>query len=327
MAMADVRLTLTMDCERVRESEFYPAGPVSWEESARNIAAFAAIVEEYGCRATFFAVPEAVEAHVELFQRLIAAGHEVGLHLHPHTFRYGVNEYLGNLPYDRQFDIVREARDAFAAALGFPPTSFRPGHFSANADTFRILSSLGFLRGSSVIPGRHLTGTGGDWRNWPRRCQYVGSVFEVPVTVQHVHGGRFVAHAARHALRLASHGFVFDAVRNFVLAVSGGTNGSTKAARLVDLRIESGSYGLTRAVIDAEVTGIRASGLAGMLTAVTHSYVNYAAQDRGTREHGMSRRSHLRRMLADLKRRSDVVVTSRTLSGLQRDFDAGAITA
>ena len=75
MIAKTLRVMLTMDCERVRDSEFYPAGPATWQESARNISAFADVAEEYGFRVTFFSVPEAVEAHGDLFKKLLALGH------------------------------------------------------------------------------------------------------------------------------------------------------------------------------------------------------------------------------------------------------------
>jgi len=321
------RVVLTMDCERVRTSQFYPAGPLSWEESARNISAFAGVVERHGCRATLFEVPEAIEAHADLFKQLLAAGHEVGLHLHPHTFRHGVNEYLGNLPEDRQAAILAEAKHAFEAAMGFAPTSFRPGHFSANADTFRILASLGFSRGSSGIPGRYRAGTGSDWRDWPRQCHYVGSVFEVPVTVHRVPLARWRAYATWHALTLARRGFVVDALRGMAATVRGlGCDSVVQGTSLVDLRIEDGGWSLIKEIVDAELARAGRAGQPAVLTAVTHSYVNYSAQDRGSSEYGMSRQRHLKRLFDYLGGRRNHAIESRTLSEVQRDFDTGRLS-
>ena len=327
MIAKTLRVMLTMDCERVRDSEFYPAGPATWQESARNISAFADVAEEYGFRVTFFSVPEAVEAHGDLFKKLLALGHEVALHLHPHTFRYGVNEYLGNLPYDRQVEILTEAVEAFTAVMGFTPTSFRPGHFSANADTFRALALLGFLRGSSAIPGRYMPGTGSDWRDWPRRCHYVGSVFEAPVTVHYLKPVGSLVHAARHMFRLGSRGFLLDALRNAAMMVRRGKGDATmRGTMLADLRIESGSYSLTNEIIEAELARMQSEGQLGVLTSVTHSYINYSERDYGSREHAMSRRSHLTKMLGSLRRLRDLEVESCTLIQAHRDFEAGALS-
>ena len=328
MEIQSVRVVLTMDCERMRTSEFYPAGPASWQESARNISAFAAAAEHHDFKVTFFAVPEAIEAHVDLFKGLLAAGHEVGLHLHPHTFRDGVNEYLGNLPHDRQFALIAEAKAAFEAAMGFPPTSFRPGHFSANADTFRVLSSLGFLRGSSAIPGRYVAGTGGDWRNWSSDCQYVNGIFEVPVTVHQLPARAWRGYAARHAWDMGRRGFWTDALRMAVNIVRGRPSYTINPGTIMaDLRIEDGSYSLTRAIIDAEIARAAHAKHPAVVTVLTHSYINYSHADEGRREHGMSRQAHLMRMLAEFGDRGGVSVQSETLSEAQRDFEAGVLNA
>jgi hypothetical protein len=316
-----VRVMLTMDCERVRDNPFYPAGPASWDESERNITAFAEIASAHGFRVTYFAVPEAIEAHAGLFKALILSGHEVGLHLHPNSFRYGVNEYLANLPIDVQLSLLSDARDSFDAAMGFRPTSFRPGHFSANAGTFRALTSLGFQRTSAGIPGRHLRETGGDWSTWPRHCHYVEAIFEVPVTVHYLRGTLLRLHGATYALSLARRRFVVEALRVAEGVFRGEAKfGTVQGRALVDLRIEEGSGGLLNEIITAEVDRMTDEPLP-MLAAVTHSYVNFSSADGGSREHGMSRRRHVTRMLQRLAPGSGTF-TSRTLSELQRDFDA-----
>lgn len=308
-----VALLLTMDCERVKESEFYPAGPASWRESERNISAFADLAERHGFRVTYFAVPEAAEAHAALFTRLIGAGHEVGMHLHPHTFRYGVNEYLGNLPADAQRALIEEASQAFESALGFPPTSFRPGHFSASADTFRVLAAAGFKRGSFGIPGRVRPGTGSDWRAWPPHCRYVEGLFEAPVTVHRISGPAMLRHKVRHAASLAAHGAWLDAARV-------ARSAARMDASLADLRIEAGGSALSAAIVRAEVDRVRGAGELAAVTAMTHSYVNFS-DERGRGEQGLPRRRQLSRLLSTLAGWRDCVFEPQTLAGLHRAFD------
>jgi len=320
-----LRVLLTMDCERVPASEFYPSGPRSWDESERNIAAFAASVSRRGFVATYFAVPEAVEAHTGLFKQLQREGHEVGLHLHPHTFRYGVNEYLGNLPIDRQRALLGEARDSFAAALGTPPTSFRPGHFSARRDTFGVLSQLGFKRTSAVIPDRVRPGTGSDWRGWARRCQYVDDIFEAPLTVHEMSAGAVAWYRARHLAALARHGCAVDALRGAARLARRGSGGGSQT---VDLRIEEGSRGLLNAIVDGAVPRQLAAGSMPMIAALTHSYINFSARgDAGAGDHGMSRLAHLEGMLTRLTGRRDCTVQPTTLAALHRDYDTAAAYA
>jgi len=301
---APVRVLLTMDCERVKDNPFYPAGPASWKESERNIRS----------------VPEAVEAHRQLFTSLMAEGHEVGLHLHPNTFRLGVNEYLARLPGEVQRTLIRDARDVFASALGIEPRAFRPGHFSANAETFSILASLGFARMSAAVPGRTLPGTGGDWTNWPRQCHYVGSLFEAPVTVHHLSRSRTRMYTAAFAVSLARHGALADAVRASVAAVRGRAKfGTVRGRTLVDFRIEDGTGALLDEIVSAEIERLRGEGGLPALTAVTHSYVNFSEEDQRSDADGVPRRALLTRMLERLRNRGCV---PRTLAELQQDFDA-----
>lgn len=313
MSAPAVALLLTMDCERVRQSEFYPAGPESWRESERNISAFTESVEEYGFKATFFAVPEAAAAHRALFRQLIDRGHEVGLHLHPHTFRYGVNEYLGNLPSETQRTLVDDASGAFEAALGFRPTSFRPGHFSATIETLKVLATSGFRRGSFGIPGRFRFGTGSDWRGWPKDCRYVEGLFEAPVTTCELPTVTRLRFRAGYAARLAARGAWLDAVRVARRAV-----GHTDVA---DLRLEAGDSGLSAAIVRAEVGRMRRDGGMPVITALTHSYINFS-NERGVGEHGLPRRGQLRRLLMTLTSWRDCAFEPQTLIGLQRAFDA-----
>ncbi len=137
-----MKITLTMDCETVQKRGVYPAGPESWEESAVNIWSFADIVESYDHTATFYATPEAAENHVDQFRALKKIGHKVGLHLHPQTYRDGIDSNLGDLSFMEQYSLMVNAYYDFKAALGFAPIHFRPGCFSHNEDTVRIVNDF-----------------------------------------------------------------------------------------------------------------------------------------------------------------------------------------
>ncbi len=177
------QVIFTMDCERAHANkQFYPPGPHTWEESEENIEAFSRVLAEEGFHATFFAVPEAAEAHSELFNQLAKSGHEIGLHLHPRSFGFGVNEFLGNLPVEIQNHLLASAKQRFENSLGFSPVSFRGGYFSASQNTFSILSQLGFSFTSTTVPRRNNSSSGANWPDW--RClPYKNSgLWEIPVS-------------------------------------------------------------------------------------------------------------------------------------------------
>lgn len=323
---------LTMDCERVQNKNSYPAGPLSWQESEKNIVAFGKISLKFGYKATFFAVPEAAEKHANTFKELIKSGHEIGLHLHPQTFRYGVNENLGNLPYEMQFRIIKDARDVFEDAMGFLPSSFRSGYFSASHDTFRALSALGFKRGSCVIPGRHLSGSGGNWKGWSGQCKYIDSYFEVPVTTRHCKKSLSWFFYLQSVKDLMIKGFFFAAVKKSVMPIyhmirlvnSGASNFHGKNENedfILDLRIENGENLVLRYVLTHQLNMMKRESDFPVLASFTHNYINYTDAHYGKHEFGISRKKCLVQVLDYLNNRKDISVKSMTLSELQNEYD------
>jgi peptidoglycan/xylan/chitin deacetylase (PgdA/CDA1 family) len=190
-----LHVVFTMDCERIRE--FSPCGgPADWPSSERAIRAYADLLEGRGYRATFFFTPEACERHRRIVSELDGRGFELGLHLHPSSFRDGAERglpELGFFPYGRQKDLIRDARDGWAQAAGFAPRCFRPGCASANDDTFLILEELGFREGSVSEPERELPGVAAVWRGADPNAHHAHRAFrlvpgdlcflEVPITV------------------------------------------------------------------------------------------------------------------------------------------------
>jgi len=311
-----------MDCERIQNKGFYPAGPLSWRESEENIISFAQTALAFGYKATFFAVPEAAEQHADIFRGLIRCGHEVGLHLHPDTFRLGINEYLGNLPYNIQYKIIKDARDVFESAMGFLPTSFRSGYFSANQDTFRALEVLGFKGGSSVMPGRHLKESGSDWEGWPRCCHYINSYFEVPVTVRYVNRIMFGRFFVQTLVHLMIRGLFFTAIKKAAYLSSRNSTFKTRNSKfLLDLRIENCEHTTLRGIIIAELKRMKKEEIFPVLTSLTHSYTNYTNRSHRKHDYGRSRSKCLMRLLGEMNNLQDITVKSMTLSELQNEYD------
>ncbi len=152
---ARLHVAFTMDCERVA-AHSPPGGPETWEISERAIRGYCDRLLDAGFAPTLFCVPECAEYHTDMLLDYATRGVELGLHVHPRSFRGG--DWTGYLAeYDRamQRHIIAEELAATAAALRQRPTSFRAGNLSASDETFSVLVELGFQQGSNSIPGRN----------------------------------------------------------------------------------------------------------------------------------------------------------------------------
>jgi hypothetical protein len=150
-----LHVAFTMDCERIA-AESPSGGPETWELSERAISGFCSMLLEGGIPPTLFLTPECGTRHRQLLRGLSRKGIELGLHVHPQSLgdhRY--DRYLGEYGYAAQRQIIEEGIRAFQHTFGRSPRSFRPGNFSANGKTFRVLSDLGFGQGSVSDPGRN----------------------------------------------------------------------------------------------------------------------------------------------------------------------------
>ncbi len=210
----DLRIVLTMDCEPVTTLTHGSAtGPATWAFGERAVAGYAAIGREYGWPVSFFVHPETAEAQPGLFLGLERDGAHLGLHVHPWKYamsRHAGGRYLehwGGLSDDDQRSLLIETGDLWAGAFGRRADHFRPGTFSANDATFRILSELGFVGCSCSLPGRQMPEMRANWtgtepdphRAHPTFRQIAGplDLAEMPLTVDFSRslqgriGGRF----------------------------------------------------------------------------------------------------------------------------------------
>ena len=161
--MKKVYVLLTMDCETTR-SDVTPharrmsgSGPADYRESERSIYFYVETAKAYGFPVTLFAHPEVALENTNLLQTLQDQGACLGLHLHPYKLRGGRYKYdLGAYSARTQREIIQEAMEIWASALGKAPRYFRAGYFSANDCTFGVLRELGFVGGSLSNPGRVL---------------------------------------------------------------------------------------------------------------------------------------------------------------------------
>jgi len=121
------------------------------ERASRGLAD---LLETHGLRGTFYVLPTEAEAHTSMYRELHDRGHEIGLHLHPAC--HGYEEFLGVYGPDMQRQIVSEATEAWARAIGSRPVGICIGYASSNDCTCRVLHELGYRHGMTKIPTRVL---------------------------------------------------------------------------------------------------------------------------------------------------------------------------
>lgn len=93
------------------------------------------VLARHGAGATFFMLVEAAEARPDLVHRVVAEGHEIGLHGLDHT---PLTDLHGPVEV-----VVRDARRRLEAVAGRPVRWFRPPFGSQNLRTYRAVRRAG----------------------------------------------------------------------------------------------------------------------------------------------------------------------------------------
>ncbi|MBN2296810.1 MAG: polysaccharide deacetylase family protein [Pirellulales bacterium] len=147
-------------------------------------------MNETGLNSTLFVLPSDAEAYPELLRELAKERFEIGLHYHPHE--EGHDEFCGAYSYENQVAMYDMAIRRFTDAVGFRPTSFRTGSFSANDMTFPAVAQVGFRCCSSSLPERRMTKFRANWSGAVPHVHFAHSsnrllegdldLVEVPVT-------------------------------------------------------------------------------------------------------------------------------------------------
>ncbi len=162
--MADIYFNIQVDCEATQHSVNDPA------LGERAIRGLGDIMHETGMKGTFVVIPSDIRVHADIYRELEAAGHEVGLHIHPADQGYA--EFFGVYGFDDQVKILEEGVDAFAQAMGKKPKCFTPGYFSANDHTFPALETVGLTHGAVSLPTRNLPNCACVWGSSPMEAHY-----------------------------------------------------------------------------------------------------------------------------------------------------------
>lgn len=90
----------------------------------RSTPAILDVLARHGRRATFFVLSEAAEQHPDLVRRIVADGHELGLHSRDHRRR------LAQVPYTEAMAVVADSRRVVEGIAGVPVHLFRPPYGS-----------------------------------------------------------------------------------------------------------------------------------------------------------------------------------------------------
>jgi peptidoglycan/xylan/chitin deacetylase (PgdA/CDA1 family) len=162
--MGELLFNIQIDCEATEPAFGNP------DLGKRAVLGLAELLEKENLKATFMVIPTDLQAHATIYRQLEAAGHEVGLHIHPAA--QGYNHFLGIYSYANQVKIINEGMVVFANELGHPPVSFTPGYGSANDFTFPVLEELRFSHGLVSIPTRNLPQCACVWGNSPFDAHY-----------------------------------------------------------------------------------------------------------------------------------------------------------
>ena len=158
-----LHIVFTMNCQPAA-TRSAPEGPKSWEQSIRSIDGFSTRLINAGFPVTLFLAPRCLEEHGPFVEELAERGVELGLYFQPRTlYGRGYNRCLGHYARDAQRDIVTLSMGAFQDVVGERPLSCRSDWFSANDDTFSVVSELGFRQGSVSNPGRTVAQHAARW--------------------------------------------------------------------------------------------------------------------------------------------------------------------
>jgi polysaccharide deacetylase family protein (PEP-CTERM system associated) len=130
--------------------------PERWPRLETRVEANAerllALLEEYHVRATFFVLGYVADACPDLVERVVAAGHEIGVHGYWHrpVHRLTPEEFAAEL--DSSLDVLHRLVDC-------PIIGYRAPYFSINKDSLWALDVLrekGFRYDSSFFPTRNM---------------------------------------------------------------------------------------------------------------------------------------------------------------------------
>lgn len=153
----------------------------------RNTNVLLDLLDEAGCRATFFTLGWVAEQHPQVVRAVAQRGHEVACHSLRHRTVYEMT------PAEFREDTHR-AKEVLENVTGAAVRGYRAPSFSITKNSFwalTILAELGFAYDSSIFPVKHANYGVPDAARKPYRVQTpAGSIVEFPLTTLELAGRR-----------------------------------------------------------------------------------------------------------------------------------------
>ncbi len=153
----------------------------------RNTSLLLDLLDEAGCRATFFTLGWVAEHHPHVVRRVAERGHEVACHSLRHRLVYEMT------PEEFRVDTLR-AKELLENCSGTPVRGYRAPSFSITRNSLwalEILAELGFFYDSSIFPVSHPNYGISDGPRDPYRFQTrSGPIVEFPLTTLELAGRR-----------------------------------------------------------------------------------------------------------------------------------------
>ena len=121
-------------------------GRLSWGEygSRVGVPRILDLLGRYGVKATFYVPAVAALLHPDEQRRVVAEGHEIGIH-------GWIHELNSVLPYEAERDLMLRAADTLERITGRRPVGLRTPSWDFSPDTLRIEKELGLLYDSSLM--------------------------------------------------------------------------------------------------------------------------------------------------------------------------------
>jgi peptidoglycan-N-acetylglucosamine deacetylase len=126
--------------------------PKRWKGGARCAVALSfdsdhetnELLDRHGVKASFYVPAVAALLHPEEQQRVVAEGHEIGIH-------GWIHELNSVLPYEVERDLMFRSTDTLEKITGIRPVGLRTPSWDFSPNTLRIESELGLLYDSSLM--------------------------------------------------------------------------------------------------------------------------------------------------------------------------------
>ena len=121
-------------------------GRLCWGEYGARVCVprILALLERYGVRATFYVPAVVALLHSEEQRRVIAEGHEIGIH-------GWIHELNSTLPYEAERDLMLRSADTLEKITGVRPVGVRTASWDFSPSTLAIEQEMGLAYDSSLM--------------------------------------------------------------------------------------------------------------------------------------------------------------------------------